>query len=47
MCFEGKYVTIYQDIANHMDTYFCEIGEKLRVLSRTLAMPIIDTYQLG
>ena len=31
MCFEGKYVTIDQDIANHMNTYFCEIGEKLQV----------------
>ena len=30
MCFEGKYVTIDQDIANHMNTYFCEIGEKLQ-----------------
>ena len=30
MCFEGKYITIDQDIANHMNSYFCEIGEKLQ-----------------
>ena len=30
MCFEGKYIIIDQDIANHMNTYFCEIGEKLQ-----------------
>ena len=30
MCFEGKYITIDQDIANHMNTYFCEIDEKLQ-----------------
>ena len=30
MCFEGKYVTIDQDIVNHMSTYFCEVGEKLQ-----------------
>ena len=29
MCFDGKYDTIDQDIANHVNTYFCEIGEKL------------------
>ena len=30
MCFEGKFVTIDQDIANQMNTYFCEIGEKFQ-----------------
>ena len=30
MCFEVYYVTIHQDIANHMNTYFCETGEKLQ-----------------
>ena len=30
MCIGGKYFTINQDIANHMNTYFCEIGEKLQ-----------------
>ena len=30
MCFEGKYVTVDQDIANQMNIYFCEIGEKLQ-----------------
>ena len=29
-CFDGKYVTVDQDIANHMNMYFCEIGEKLQ-----------------
>ena len=28
--FGGEYVTIDQDTANHMDTYFCEIDEKLQ-----------------
>ena len=30
MCFDGKYVIVDQDIANHMNMYFCEIGEKLQ-----------------
>ena len=30
MCFDGKYVTVDQDIANHMNMNFCEIGEKLQ-----------------
>ena len=30
MCFDGKYVTVDQDIANHINMYFCEIGEKLQ-----------------
>ena len=30
MCFDGKYVTVDKDIANHMNMYFCEIGEKLQ-----------------
>ena len=29
MCFEGTYVAVDQDIANQMNMYFCEIGEKL------------------
>ena len=28
MCFDGKYVTVDQDIANHMNMYFCEIWGK-------------------
>ena len=32
MCFDGKYVTVDQDIANNMNMYFCEIGEKLQDL---------------
>ena len=30
MCFDGKYVTVEQDIANQMNMHFCEIGEKLQ-----------------
>ena len=30
MCFEGKYVNVDQDIANHMNMYFCKIGVKLQ-----------------
>ena len=30
MCFDGKYVSVDQDIADHMNMYFCEIGEKLQ-----------------
>ena len=29
MCFEGTYGAVDQDIANQMNMYFCEIGEKL------------------
>ena len=30
MGFDGKYVTVDQDITNHMNMYFCEIGERLQ-----------------
>ena len=30
MCFDGKCVTVDQDIANHMNMYFCEIDKKLQ-----------------
>ena len=30
MCFDCRYVTVDQDIAYHMNTHFCEIGEKLQ-----------------
>ena len=30
ICVDGKSVTVDQDIANHINMYFCEIGEKLQ-----------------
>ena len=52
MCFEGKYITIDQAIANHMNTYFCEIGEKLQgfipnsgyVYNRYLPIRVENTF---
>ena len=30
MRFDGKYVTMDQDVSNHLNMYFCEIGENLQ-----------------
>ena len=30
MCFEGKYVTVDQDIVNQINMYFCEVVGKLQ-----------------
>ena len=46
MSFDGKYVTVDQDNATHMNMYFCEISEELRMLFRTRAVTITNSYQL-